>query len=723
MSTAILTVRVSAFDEALPVPNAQIIVSNMDGSNITTVYSDENGLSPGIELQTPPREAQFDPNLPVRPYSKYIVEVIADGYVTERVVGVQMFADMPSELPINMPRAEQPGEIEEIDIPENTLLDPDAHRYETAPPPSLGRLHREVFIPTSIRVKLGAPTSAARIVTVSFIDYLKNVASSEIFPDWPYHSLRANIHCQISVAINRVFTEWYPSRGHNFDITNTTQFDQKFIDGRNIFASVGAIVDEIFNTYINRPPGVEPLFATYCDGHRVTCSGLSQWGTVTLANQGRDFLSILRFYFGVNTNVITTTNIRSNFESFSGTLSQGAAGANVQMLQRMLNRIRRNFPLIPQAAEDGVYGAQTAAAVRTFQQVFSLPQTGVVNRATWYRISQIFTAVTRLAELGSEGLPPPPGGNIPLPPPVPCGNPAYPGTLLRNGSRGENVRTMQRMLNNLGAQPRLAEDGIFGPLTENAVRTFQRKFELNADGIIGPITWARVVMECNNLTSAPPPTGETFDYTVTAGDTLWLLSQRFGTTVDVLRSLNGLVSDVLSIGQVLQIPGSTPAPPEGTFDYTVVAGDTLWLLSQRFGTTVDALRSLNGLINDVLNIGQVLRIPSANRVIAVQAIEADNAVVPDDMPESLLGADGLIFPGETLRADMQSDAIRQMQQYLNDIGRVYAQIPQIKVEGHAGPLMQLAVLSFQRLFGLTASGNIDVATWKEIVGRRGALYD
>ena len=539
MGMGYLTVHLTTADSALPVPGAKINIYDMEGNLIDTVFTDQSGLSEQVGLPAPPWQTQFDPDLPVRPYSRYIVEIIAEGFNTTVINGVQVFDESGSTLPIDL-HPVSPDEIphvEEFDIGENALEMPGTYRNkEYAPPMFAPFIHREVFIPTHITVHLGVPASNARNITVRFIDYVKNVASSEIFPDWPYHSLRANIHAQISLALNRVFTEWYRGKGYNFDITNSTQYDQYFIENRNIFDSVSSIADEIFNTYIIRPPGIEPFFAEYCDGRIASCPGMKQWGTVTLAEQGRNYLQILQYYYGSSIHIASTNNIRTPFESFQGSLTLGSSGDTVAVIQSQLARIRRNYPLIPALPVDGTYGSQTVAAVRQFQQIFGLPQTGTVDRRTWYQISNIYAAVMKLGELGSEGHRPP----VITPPttPPPANNPPYPGTPLRIGSTGSNVVLMQQFLNKIRTVypsiPALTADGVFGPATQAAVIAFQRQFGLTADGIIGPVTWQRIVNEYNRINAGgggstqpgtPPPYPGTPLRVGSVGDSVLILQQ------------------------------------------------------------------------------------------------------------------------------------------------------------------------------------------------------
>ena len=261
-------------------------------------------------------------------------------------------------------------------------------------------------VPEYITVHLGKPNENAPNIQVPFPEYIKNVASSEIYPTWPEAALRANIYAQISYALTRVYTEWYRSKGYDFDITSSTQFDQAYIPGRDIFENISDIVDEIFNDYLVRNGRVEPLFAQFCSGTNVTCPGLSQWGTVNLANKGYTPAEILENYYGTDISFVTDAPVQNIEESFEGfDLTLGSSGNSVYSVQMQLNRIRQNFPAIPRIPEENnVYGVETEAAVRVFQEVFNMPVTGVVDKATWYRIKEIYNSVKRLGDLESEGI-------------------------------------------------------------------------------------------------------------------------------------------------------------------------------------------------------------------------------------------------------------------------------------------------------------------------------
>lgn len=338
------------------------------------------------------------------------------------------------------------------------------------------------IIPQTITVHLGPPDQAAENVTVPFADYIKNVASSEIYPTWPENAIRANVLAQISYALNRVFTEYYPSRGYDFDITSTTRYDQAFTQGGEVFENIGQIVDEIFNNYIVRQGRVEPLFAQFCDGVQTQCQGLSQWGTVSLANQGLTPFQILQYYYGPDIGIVTNAPVGNNVPSYPGIpLLRGSFGEEVRQLQIELNRIGKNFPAIPAIpAITGVFDVPTEQAVIRFQDVFNLYVDGIVGKATWYKVKEIYNGVKRLSELSGEGLAFSEAQQV------------YPN-ILRYGDTGIAVRIVQYYLAFLGYfypdLPPIAIDGVFGQETYDAVLTFQNKYGLDVDGIVGRNTW------------------------------------------------------------------------------------------------------------------------------------------------------------------------------------------------------------------------------------------
>lgn len=340
------------------------------------------------------------------------------------------------------------------------------------------------YVPRNITVHLGPPSADAENVTVPFIDYVKNVASSEIYPTWEPAALRANILAIVSFALNRVYTEFYRSRGYPFDITSSTAYDQYFVKGRSYFENVSRIVDELFNDYLRRPGFVEPLAAKFCNGTTVTCAGLSQWGSQELAQRGQNSTQILRSYYG-DVEIVPDAPIRGSQQSYPGTpLRPGSRGPYVTVIQTELNRISRNYPAIPRIPEvDGIFGPRTEAAVRKFQEIFDLDVDGVVGKATWYALVRLYTAVLSLSELRSQGQQ---FYSIDW---------AYPSGL-QQGARGDKVRHLQYMLSVLSEFiqqiPEVSVDGVFGPATRNAVIAAQGWFGLPQTGVVDETTWDEI---------------------------------------------------------------------------------------------------------------------------------------------------------------------------------------------------------------------------------------
>lgn len=340
-------------------------------------------------------------------------------------------------------------------------------------------------IPETITVHLGEPDQNALNVTLPFADYVMNVASSEIYPTWPDSALRANIYAQVSFALNRIYTEFYRSRGYDFDITNSTRYDQYFVNGRDIFSNIRNLASELFNDYLRRPGTVEPLFAQYCNGTTVTCDGLSQWGSVDLAQAGYTPYHILTNYYGSNLEIVQNAPVGSLGDSSPEVpLRLGSYGAQVRTLQIRLNRISDNYPNIPKIPSvNGIYGIETENAVRVFQETFGLTVDGVVGKATWYAVQRIYIAVKRLNSLNSEGLQ---FADV---------SQEYAG-VLRLGDANTGVSLLQYYINYLSAYyetiPPLAIDGVFGEATRNAVYAVQNTFGLPVDGVVGEQTWEAI---------------------------------------------------------------------------------------------------------------------------------------------------------------------------------------------------------------------------------------
>ena len=541
-----------------------------------------------------------------------------------------------------------------------------------------------VTIPETITVHLGPPSSDAPNVTVPFADYIKNVASSEIYPTWPEEAIRANIYAQISYVLNRVFTEWYRAQGYDFDITNSTRFDQSFVPGRDIFENISTIVDDMFNSYLTRGDAIEPLFAQYCNGTTVTCpGGLSQWGTVPLAEQGMTAEEIVRYYYGDDINIVRNAPIAPNLGgSWPGvTFRLGDVSEEVRIIQNRLNRISTNYPNIPKIYPvDGIYDADTERAVRAFQKQFNLGVDGIVGRATWYRIAFIYNNVKRLSELDSEGL---------LLDEI---SRQFPETL-REGSTGPGVQLLQYFLAIVGEYydqlPRWQVnqiDGVFGPRTREAVEAYQRMMGLTVDGIVGRATWYRIAFIYNNVKRLSELDSEgllldeisrQFPETLREGST--------GPGVQLLQYFLAIVGeyyDQLPRWQVNQIDG---------------------VFGPRTREAVEAYQRMMGLTVD----GIVGRTTWNTLVSTYQSVLA---VQPD---QGFLGeVAGL--PDIFLVEGMRGEVVREAQELINIIARGYPEVPSVAVDGIFGPATRNAVSVIQSISGLPATGAIGPLTWEEM---------
>ena len=383
------------------------------------------------------------------------------------------------------------------------------------------------IVPEFITVHLGRPGDNANNVTVPFPDYIKNVASSEIYPTWPQSAIRANIYAQLSYTLNRIYTEWYRSQGYDFDITNSTQFDHSFNYGREIFSNISDIVDDIFDSYIRKAGQAAPFIAPYCDGVQTQCEGLSQWGTVSLAEQGLSSVEILEYYYGDDIEIVTNVPISGDVESYPGyPLRLGDFNSNVTLIQTRLNRIAGNYPTIPKIYPvNGEFGAITESAVRRFQEIFDLPVDGIVGKGTWYRLSYIYAVVRRLSELESEGIQ---YGVETL---------QFPGELkLGDTIRGVNIlQYFLSVISLFNSQiSQLEINGTFDQATENAVRSFQNFYGLPVNGVVDRATWDSIYDEFIAMTEVIPETAGGFEILPyggivlrqgSSGETVYVLQQ------------------------------------------------------------------------------------------------------------------------------------------------------------------------------------------------------
>lgn len=438
------------------------------------------------------------------PYETYDVRVSMPGCIPVIYRGVQIFPGVTTTQKCELVRtSDEPRvRVKTYETPPHELAKQKKARQEhlrdNSVPAAIYPSAREVFIPQNITVHLGAPDSNAPNVTVPYTEYLKSVASSEIYPTWPESALRANLLAQNTLALNRIYTEWYRSQGYDFDITSSPAYDQAYIHDRSTFETTDELIDETFTEYIARATSLAPIFSRYCDGYISDCDGLKQWGSVELAEQYYTPLDILRYYYGDDVYTKFASVVREIPGSFPGVLDPGSESESVARLQYRLNRIAIDYPAIPFIEKaNGAYDAQTAEAVRGFQRIFGLPVTGVTDETTWYRVIYIYTAVKKLAETESENFT--------------VVNEGFPGRELDTGMRGLDVLRMEIYLRQIsvyfGADtiPQVEVNGIYDENTRRAVSAFQRFYGMDVTGKVDEPTWNAIVSVYYDVTDELPP--------------------------------------------------------------------------------------------------------------------------------------------------------------------------------------------------------------------------
>lgn len=489
MSTGYIRADVFLFERALPVEGAKVTITRRENGEIvfsTSGITDAQGVSPIFEVPAPPAEISRIKQSEQKPYETYDLLVEAPEFFPANIAGIQVFAEQTAVQLVEMVPLVRgkggPAADTNVVIPPHQLFKsaPDSGMFVIGPEKE-PRTLKEPVIPETVVVHLGKPSANAPNVYVPFKDYIKNVASSEIYPTWGDDAIKTNVYAQISFTLNRIYTEWYRSRGYNFQITNSTAYDQAYIHGRNIYDNISRIVDEIFDQYIHRPGTKSPLFASYCDGRQTQCNGLKQWGSFELANQGFSPEKILNYYYGP-VELSTARQVAGIPESYPGnSLRLGDTGEDVKRIQTWLTRIAKNYPAIGVVPVTGVFDERTQEAVKVFQRIFDLTADGIVGKATWYKIVQIYVAVTKLGELDAELEE---NDNL-------IGS--YPGYVIKQGQRGANVRAVQSVLALLSTfYEEIAPvdvDGIFGAGTTTAVKQFQQLKGLTVDGLVGRATW------------------------------------------------------------------------------------------------------------------------------------------------------------------------------------------------------------------------------------------
>ena len=404
-----LQINVVSGADARPVPEAEISISytGVPESTLEQAETDSSGQTEVLELPAPPEEWSLDPDNERQPYAEYTLDISAPGFEPVSIAGAEILANVKAVQNVRMRPSDVGREEEEVFvIPAHTLYadyPPKIAEDEIKPVNETGEIVlSRVVIPEYIVVHDGSPRdTTATDYYVKYKDYIKNVASSEIYATWPAETIRANVLAIMSFTLNRVYTEWYRNRGYGFTITSSTAFDHKWIPERNIYETISVIVDELFADYLSRPNVRQPILTQYCDGRKVNCPDwMTQWGSKELGDQGYSAIEILRYFYGDDMYINTAQEISGIPSSWPGyTLEEGSAGEKVRQMQEQLNRIADAYPALPKIAADGIFGPATAAAVRDFQSVFGLPATGKVDYPTWYKISEIYVGVSRIAEL------------------------------------------------------------------------------------------------------------------------------------------------------------------------------------------------------------------------------------------------------------------------------------------------------------------------------------
>lgn len=670
-----LQIYASLAEQSAPLADVLVEIYNEQGASVARQLTDEAGAAGPFTLEAPDRQYSLqEGNTTVRPYAVYRIEATKTGWEPKILEGVQLFDGQETVarldfLPLSNDLVLADAESGVVTIPPHVLF---AGGGGSAPPPAddgtAPAVLPAVIIPRKVTVHLGAPTASVRNVSVSFQNYIANVASSEIYPTWPEEAIRANILAQISLTLNRVWTEWYPSRGYNFTITGSPSYDQAYTEGRTVFAVMERLTAELFNTYVRRTGDDIPYFTAYCDGRIINCAGMKQWGTVDRANAGLNALQILRYYYGNNIQLATTNNVAAIQSSYPGTpLRRGSTGMAVRVIQRQLSRISKDYPSFGKPAITGTFDAATETAVRRFQTQFNLTTDGVVGKSTWYKISYIYVSVKDLAELTSEGET--------LTGTQSVG--AWPGIVLINGAMGRSVELVQFWLSELAQYdsriPAVAVDGNFGAGTERAVRAFQRAYNLTADGRVGQQTW-------DTLYSAWVSAQSDAGGTAYPGTAL-----RQGSTGNSVRLIQFWLR--MAAGHYVQL---LEVSVDGNFGRGTA--NAVRTFQSRFGLTADGV------------VGRA----TWNKLKEVALAVVNRIVGPEEAPG--------VFPG-TVRRGNTGTAVRAVQYYLRLLSAYYPSVPAVTVDGNFGSGTESAVRAWQRQAGLTADGVVGRLTWESLYDR------
>lgn len=681
MGKGYLIVNLTTANEAVPVAWANIVVTDEYHNTLYNEHTNESGVSPRMELACPDKVHSIHPS-DVVPYAKYNIGISAEGYKTFILENVRILDTSETIQHVNMiplsssvTRAFGGGGVVHVENGEHGLLSPETALPRFTLEAIAPRVLANVIIPDFLIVHLARPEVSANNVRVSFRDYIKNVASHEIYDTWETAALEANIYCIISFTLNRIYTEFYRSRGYSFDITNSTSIDHFFKPNGAIGGNISRIVDYMFNRYLSQVGHKEPFLAQYCDGIKVKCPGwLTQWGSQEDALRGLSAEQIIEKFYNYDLDFRETNLFKGPVESYPGyALREGQSSEYVRTLQNYLNRIGGSFPLPTINPPNGYFGPETTAAVKKFQRDFNLSPDGIVGKATWYKINQIYVGVKGLSEMTSEGE----RVGIGRTPPT---------STIREGSRGADVVQLQYLLNFISIYdpdvPLIIENGVFDSATRRSVIAFQAANGLTADGIVGRATWSALYKYYwavrDNLPTPPPappapPTGPT-EIPPYPG---YLL--RMGSSgADVMLLQNALSKLAQAYPQIPDIV------PDGQFGPATDAA-------------VKTFQRLFGLSPDGI-VGP-----------------ATWTLLMEEYYDHLYSTQNPAYPGSPLRVGSRGEYVQMLQTYLNHISETYTQIPKLSTDGIFGSGTERAVKEFQRIFGLSPDGIVGPTTWAAII--------
>lgn len=675
MGNGYLVIQLSNALKATPVIEAEISIMNKNNEKIVYKKDGElnlSGKTGPIMLEAPNKKFSLDVNSEVIPYESYDIEVVAKGYENVKIEGVPIFDGITSiqEIEVNTNGSKIFKKMpNNIVIPKHQLLLNERRNYKDLESEEILPLKsfKKVYIPENIVVHLGEANSNAEDVIVRFVDYIKNVCASEIYPTWSEEAIKANVYAQISFVLNLVYLEWYGRKGYPFQVTNYLNDDLAFVYGRNTYDTTNVIVEDIFNEYISLVNNNKPYLAQYCSGIAYECKGLSKWGSQLMANNGYKALDIIQKYYGIDKIIKSTSLVEGIPEYYPGyELRVNDDNQNVKIIQIYLNIINKVYKEIPTIElVNGVFGKETENAVKSFQGIFNLFMDGIVGKSTWYKISEVYIAITRLSDLKMEA-----GLNTDL-----TNNfiGKYPGHIIEYGSNGEYVREIQIYLQKISRYydiPSSLVDGSFGSYTLLSIIEFQKMFGLTPDGLLDLATWNKI-------------------YEVYC-------------TLPKDNKFNGIYPEkVLQYGDIGDKVFELQFYLNEISNYNAIP--TLKLTGKFDEDTVKAVKEFQRLFK--FDPNGIVDLFIWNKIYEVYS----------DYPNSINNIDILEYPGYVLKLGVKGEGIRNLKTILNNIGNLYKRIGKISVNDLFDDETKKTVIEFQKYFNLKESGEVDINTWGTMV--------